>query len=86
MLGRLCASEGQYDIEEAVLAFVESYFVAVLIRIEDRDLPAERRGWFLEVGFGPFQGEGILFAASSLHFISSLRQVRAQSPVKSHKR
>lgn len=37
------------------MALVDSELVAVLVRLDDEMHGADRGGWFLEVGFGPFQ-------------------------------
>jgi hypothetical protein len=52
---------GGCDCEAARLACVSGRLVAVLLRVADPDLPRERRGWYLELGFGPCSGEGVLF-------------------------
>jgi hypothetical protein len=52
---------GQYESEAAQLALANENLVAVLVRVDSTDLPRERQGWCLEIGFGPCGGEGILF-------------------------
>jgi hypothetical protein len=56
---------GQHDGEEAQLAFVDMHLVAVLVRAECEDQPIGSECWFLEIGFGPCRGEGILFPTLS---------------------
>ena len=52
---------GASDGEEARLACANGCLVAVLLRVADPALPRDRRGWYLEAGFGPCHGEGVLF-------------------------
>jgi hypothetical protein len=49
------------DGEDALLGLVDDHLVAILVRVADDELPADRQGWFLEAGFGPCRGEGLLF-------------------------
>jgi len=60
---------GQYAPEEAQLAFFDGNLVAVLVCIDDKDVPPERHGWCLEIGFGPCRGEGILLP--TLEFVEA---------------
>src|SRR5829696_9123250 len=52
---------GQYESETAQLALANEHLVAVLVRVDSDDLPRERHGWCLEIGFGPCRAEGVLF-------------------------
>ncbi len=49
------------DGEDALLGLVNDHLMAVLVRVADDQLPADQQGWYLEVGFGPCRGEGLLF-------------------------
>lgn len=53
---------GRYDGEEACLGLANDHLVTVLVPVSGEEVPSERQGWFLEVGFGPCYGEGLLFA------------------------
>jgi hypothetical protein len=52
---------GGCDCEQARVVCVNGCLVAILLRVADPDLPRDRRGWYLELGFGPCRGEGVLF-------------------------
>ena len=56
---------GQYDGEEAQLAYVDEHLVAVLVRAEGEDQPPGSQAWFFEIGFGPCRAEGTLFPTLS---------------------
>ena len=47
--------------EDALLGLVNDHLMAVLVRVADDGLPADQQGWYLEAGFGPCRGEGLLF-------------------------
>jgi len=52
---------GQYTGEDAWLGRVNGHVVALFVRVDGSDVPPEIQGWFLEIGFGPCRGEGLLF-------------------------
>lgn len=54
-LGDACSAE------DALLGLANDHLVAVLVRVADHELPADRQGWFLETGFGSCSREGLLF-------------------------
>jgi hypothetical protein len=51
------------DSEEACLMLADGVVMAVLVRL-DRDAPDEP-GWYLQVGFGPCDQEGLLFESTA---------------------
>jgi len=69
---------GQYESETAQLALANQHLVAVLVRIASDDLPLERQGWCLEIGFGPCRAEGRWFPTLS----SAEAWIRSQIPAK----
>ena len=48
----------EHGSEQAQLVWADKHLVAVLV-------PAEA-GWFLQIGFGPCAGEGVLFATTEM--------------------
>jgi membrane protein implicated in regulation of membrane protease activity len=66
--------------EHAQLVWADRHLVAVLV-------PAEA-GWFLQIGFGPCTGEGVLFAtteAAAAWVHHRMMQERAASPAAKRK-
>jgi hypothetical protein len=55
----------KYDGEEAQLTFVDEHLMAVWVRVEGEGQPLGSHAWFLEIGFGPCRGEGVLFPTLS---------------------
>src|SRR4051812_22049122 len=52
---------GQYAAEDACVGRIDGHVVAVLLRVGGADVPRDAQGWFLEIGFGPCRGEGLMF-------------------------
>lgn len=49
--------------ERAYLISADQRIAAILVAISPEDNESETEGWYLEVGFGPCEAEGLLFAS-----------------------
>lgn len=47
--------------EAAQIVWVDGCLAAVLVEVADPALADDAQGWYLQIGFGPCEGEGVLF-------------------------